>query len=373
MKILQITSTPVFYPGGMERVIWEISKRLAKKHEVVILQTNLYDKKTKYEKIETKDDVKIITCKSFFLFGYGYSLEFKKALKRIWKDFDVVHIHGCGRFTTDFSLKFLKDKIPIVFTSHGFFHSKKAKIFKFFDRRILKKGFRNVRFANALTKAEFDEYNNFGISNERIVEIPNGIDLKKFKKDDGDVEDLRKKYGLGDKVVLYVGRIHESKGLGFLVRAVEDIDCQVLIVGRDGGYRKELESLAERLGIQDRIIFTGGVSEKDLISSYFASDVFVLPSQHEGFGIVVIEAMAAGLPVIVSDRGSLPYIVKDGVDGFVLKYGDVEELKKGMKKLLGDKDLGRKFGKEGGKSVKKYDWDRVVEKYERIYKKALVG
>ncbi len=156
MNILHITSTPISYPGGMEKVIWELARRQAKKHSVTVLQTNLYDHKIKYEKEQFKESVHIITCKSSYLAGYGYSLEFKKELKKIWKEFDVIHIHGIGRFTTDFSLGFLQNKDKkIIFTSHGFFHTKKAKIFKFVDKIFLKKRLKNIKFATALTKAEF--------------------------------------------------------------------------------------------------------------------------------------------------------------------------------------------------------------------------
>ena len=375
MKILHITSTPVSYPGGMEKVIWEISKRLSKKgHEVSILQTDLYDKKTKHEKYTEKQGVKIITCKNnSFLFGYGYSSSFKKELKKIWRGFDLVHIHGCGRFTTDFSLKLLGGKIPIIFTAHGFFHSKKAKIFKFLDGILLKKNFKKIGFATALTKAEYSGYKKMGVGVDRVVEIPNGIDLKKFKSNQKEINNLQKKYEINKKLVLYVGRIHKSKGLEYLIRAVKDIDCQVLIVGRDSGYKKELEKIAKKLGIRDKIIFTGAVSEKELVNSYFASDVFVLASEHEGFGLVVIEAMACGLPVIVSDRGSLPYIVNNEKNGFVFGFGNIKELNNKIKKVFEEGKNSKKISLEAKKDSKKCDWDNIVKMYEKVYKKAVLS
>jgi len=304
MKILQITSTPVFYPGGMEKVIWEISKRLARENDVTILQTNLYVKD--YKKFEKREGVNIVTCKNdFFLFGYGYSSEFKKKLKEIYDDFDVVHIHGFGRFTSDFSLRFLNGKKPMIFTAHGFFHTRKMNFFKELNKLFMKRWLSNVRFVTALTKVDFLEYNKLGIENNKIVEIPNGVDLSGFK--------IAKKKG---RNILFVGRIHESKGLKFLVQAIKDIDCKITIVGKDAGYRRKLEELIEENGMNRKVVFAGEVGNSELRDFYFNSDLFVLVSEHEGFGIVVIEAMASGLPVVVSDKGSLPYLVEDGISGY---------------------------------------------------------
>ena len=131
MKILQISSAPVSYLGGTEKVIWEISKRFAKNNEVTILQTTLYEPKKK-SGTSYEQGIKIITCNNDSFFGgYGYSRKFKEKLKEVWKEYDIVHIHGYGRFTSDFSLKFLKNKKLIIFTAHGFFHSKKDAFFNF--------------------------------------------------------------------------------------------------------------------------------------------------------------------------------------------------------------------------------------------------
>jgi len=372
MRILEITSTPVFYPGGMEKVIWEISKRLAKKHDVTILQTTLYDDEKKYAYNGVKEGVKIITIDtSSFLFGYGYSKKFKNKLNEIWSNFDIVHVHGCGRFTTDFSLWYLGDKLPIVFTSHGFFHTKTKNVLKIFDKILLKKLFKRVSAFTALTQNEFGQYEGYGISKNKIFEVPNGIELKKFRENAVKVKKLKEKYSLGKNVILYVGRIHKSKGLEYLVRAVKNIDCQVFLVGKDFEYMDELKKLAESLGIGEKIIFTGPVSEGELVASYFASDLFALPSEHEGFGIVVIEAMATGLPVVVSDRGSLPYIVENGKNGFVVPFGNVRELGRKLELILKNEKMRKEISKENKLKAMKYDWGDIVNKYENIYKKVL--
>jgi|SRR3989344_599858 len=372
MKILHITSTPVFYPGGMEKVILELSKIFSKKHEVTILQTGLYYSESNKDMESTFDGIKIITRKNdYFLFGYGYSWSFKKKLREIWREYDLVHVHGCGRFTTDFSLKFLKDKLPMIFTAHGFFHTDNFNLLKRINKMYLKKLFRSVFCFTALTKNEFSEYEKYGINVSKIFEIPNGVDLKRFVRDEEEVNKLVKRYSVKGNVVLYVGRIHKSKGLEYLVRAVKNVDCKVLFIGRDEGYKEELIKIADSLRIKSKIVFTGSVLEKELIASYFASKIFVLPSSHEGFGIVVIEAMACGLPVVVSNRGSLPFIVEDGKNGFVTAFGNAEEITLKLNRLLEDKKLRDKISKNNLISCKKYNWENIAEKYENLYKMVL--
>src|SRR3989344_8913044 len=202
MKILHITSTPVFYPGGMERVILELSKIFSKNHDVTILQTGLYDPENNKDAESSVEGIRIITRKNdYFLFGYGYSRSIKKKLREIWNEYDLVHVHGCGRFTTDFSLKFLKDKLPIIFTAHGFFHTDNFNLLKRINKMYLKKLFRSVSYFSALTKNEFSEYEKYGINSSRIFEIPNGVNLSKFVRDGEAVKKFIKRYSIKGDVV----------------------------------------------------------------------------------------------------------------------------------------------------------------------------
>lgn len=366
MKILQISSAPVSYLGGTEKVVWEISKRFAKDNEVTILQTTLYEPKksigTSFQK-----NIKIITCKNdSFLGGYGYSKEFKKKLKEIWKDYDLVHIHGYGRFTSDFTLKFLKNKKPMIFTAHGFFHSKKAALFKKMHNTLRGRLIKNASFCTALTKLEEKEYIRKGLNKNKIRIIPNGVDLKRF--DTKSSIQLKKKYSENKKILLHVGRIHKSKGLNHVLKAIKNIDLKFLIVGIDTGYKKELIKIASNLNISKKIKFIEKPDDKLLTKIFLMADIFVLFSEWEGFGIVVIESMAAGKPVIVSDRGALPFLITNNKEGLIIPFGDVKKLEDGIRNLLKNAAKARRMGKNGIKRGKNFDWNKIVGVYLNIYK-----
>jgi len=371
MKILQISSVPITYPGGTEKVILELSKELAKKNKVTILQTTLYEKGKKFKREEEIHKIKIITCKNdFFLGGYGYSKEFKKTLKKIWKDYDVIHVHGHGRFTSNFTLRCIGEKKPLIYTAHGFFHDKKYWIIKKVHDLILGRLLKKARFCTALTKLDFKNYKKLGVKKEKIVEIPNGINKDFFKKiNKQELKNFKTKYKIKENTILYVGRIHESKGLQYVIEAIKDIDARLVIVGKDAGYKKELEKLIKKYGLNKRVLFVGPLTDKELINVYHASNFFVLFSEWEGFGIVVIEAMAAGKPVIVSDRGSLPFLVKNEKNGYVVPFKNIKLLEEKIKFLLNNKDKARKIGEKGYKVAKNYSWKSVVDKMEKIYKK----
>ena len=372
MRILQITST--FFPvaGGQERVVYEISKRLVKKgHQVDILTTDLLCN-NKVKRKEKQEGINIIRLKNnLYLGGYGFSKEAFKWLKDNWKKYDLVHSHGYNRFLSELSLWILKEKLPLIFTPHGFIHTRKNYLFKFIHDLTVGRVIGNADKLTALTKLDFIDYKRLGVEEEKIAEIPNGVDIKKFGKiDEGNVSIFRKKYQLS-KTILFVGRIHESKGLRYLIEAVKDIDCKLMIVGEDAGYKKKLENRIRNLGIKNKVIFTGHLEEKEKITSYHACDVFVLFSEWEGFGITVIEAMASRKPVIVSDRGSLPFLVENRQEGFIVPFKNINGLKEKINFLLKKKKAAKQMGLNGLKKAKGYNWEKIVEMYLKVYKEII--
>ena len=373
MKILQISSVPVTYLGGTEKVVLELSKELSKKNEVTILQMNLYEDKKSFDRNSQIGDVKIITCKNdYFVGGFGYSREFKKILREIWRNFDIVHIHGHGRFTSNWTLKFLKNKKPMIYTAHGFFHSKKGAMAKKIYNKLFGGRLNNATFCTALTELEKKLYLKLGVSEDKIKIIPNGIDLEKFIKRNVDKKKLLEEYGIKNKkTLLYVGRVHESKGLQYVVAAVKDLDVNFLIVGRDAGFSSVLKEKIKEYRIGDRVKLLGGIEDKDLLEIYSLADAFILFSSWEGFGIVVLEAMASGLPVIVSDRGSLPTLIKHKENGLVVKYLNVKELEENIQLLFKDKKLEKKILKNSKVFVKNFEYSKVAKQYEEIYEKTI--
>ncbi|MFH1308562.1 MAG: glycosyltransferase family 4 protein [Patescibacteria group bacterium] len=361
MRILQITAT--FFPviGGQEKVVYEISKRLIKKgYKVDILTSDSLCEDQNLPSVSQLEGIKIIRLKNTkHLAGYGYAPALKKWLKQYERNYDLIHSHGYNRYLSEFAIGFTK--LPVVFTPHGFIHTKKNMFFKRLHDKTVGKKIRKCEVCTALTKLDYKDYKRLGVRNDQIWDVPNGVDIEKFKKVDKKLVDkLKKKYKLKN-TLLFVGRIHESKGLQYVAEAIKHLDCKLLIIGKDAGFKDKLKS--------DKIIFGGSLTDKELIAAYHACDVFVLFSEWEGFGIVVIEAGAAKKPVITSDRGSLPYIVKD--NGIMVPFKDIKTLREKIQYLLKNKKVAKKMGENGFKIAKNYSWDSVVNKLIKAYQFSL--
>tara|TARA_Y100000310_G_C20638384_1_gene792484 strand:- start:470 stop:1582 length:1113 start_codon:yes stop_codon:yes gene_type:complete len=365
MKILQITNS--FHPvvGGQEKVVLEISKGLASLgHEITILTTDYLSKNVLPER-EVYGKIKIIRFPNkYWLAGYGYSPGGVKWVKENWENYDVVHCHGYNRHLPESAAIFLRDRVPVVFTPHGFIHTKKNLFFKKIHDFFIGRKLVSVDSFTGSTQIDLGEFKKIGGSGKNFKEIANGVDLSKFGK--REVSEFKKKYNISGKNLLYVGRIHKSKGLQYVIKAIKDSVWNLLIIGPDNGYQETLKQDIKKFGVANQVKFLGKIGDEELINSYFASDAFILFSEWEGFGIVVVEAMAAGLPLVLSDRGPLPKFVNN--NGKIVPFGNVETLKKELN-LLSDKKKLNAMGRKSRLMAKKYDWEKIVKKYEKIYRK----
>jgi glycosyltransferase involved in cell wall biosynthesis len=184
---------------------------------------------------------------------------------------------------------------------------------------------------------------------DRCHLIPFGISAEQFAEDRVDrsiVRELRQRFG--PRIILSVGRLVHYKGIKFLIRSMAKVDARLVIVG-DGPLRAELEREAASIGASGRVVFLGEIHD-DLINYYHASDVFALPSceRSEAFGIVQLEAMACGVPVVNTriDTG-VPYVSPDGVTGFTVPPRNSDEMAEALNRLLDDPQLRAKMGRAG--------------------------
>ena len=149
----------------------------------------------------------------------------------------------------------------------------------------------------------------------------------------------------GDILIAFTGRLVKRKGLDFAVRAVAKLSPEVrFVVIGDGPERAPLTKLAEELGVSDRVIFKGFLSETDKFSLLSACDLFLVPSLHEGLCLAAVEAMHAGLPVITTRNGGISDIVEEGVNGLYTDYGDEAGLREKVRRLMGDAALRARLG-----------------------------
>lgn len=177
----------------------------------------------------------------------------------------------------------------------------------------------------------------------------------------------------GKKVVLFVGRLDEVKGVTYLIKAMADLDAKLVIVG-DGPLRKSLEKQADKYA--DKIEFLGAKSHKELPVIYASADIFVMPSittkkgQKEGLGLVLLEAMASGLPVIGTNSGGIPELVKDGYNGFLIEEKNVRQLSSKVKVLLESNQLRTMYSINGIKTARQRDYRIIASKYNQILRKS---
>lgn len=190
-------------------------------------------------------------------------------------------------------------------------------------------------------------------------------------------EDLVARYRLGGRrVVLYFGGLKPRKNLGRLLTAWSRLaprhpDATLLIAG-GGPLLGELRAQADRLGLADRVVFTGYVPEAEKADHFNLGDVFVFPSGLEGFGLAVAEAMSSGLPVVASNAASIPELVVDGEGGFVCDPADPEAFAERLGLLLGDRPLREKLGHANRERVERlFRWERCVDGTRRVYEEAL--
>lgn len=386
MKILQVI--PAFYPahgyGGGPNVAYEISKRLVRRgHEIIVYTTDADDRNSRFENgIRYVDGIEthyFRNVSNFLAFEHKIFLSpgMVPVMRKDLKSFAIVHLHDTRTFQSIIIYYYAKKYgIPYVLQPHGTLTSQTntkqgfKKIFdRFFGIRILQ----NANKTLLLNKAEAEKCIEMGVNREQNEIIPNGIDLSKYGKlpEKGI---FKRKYAIDDNhIVLYLGRIHESKGIDLLVRAFAELSnklnhVKLVIVGPDDGHLSTLKELINSLNINEKVLFTGAVPEEEKLAAYVDADVFVTPSFY-GFPLTFLEAMACSVPIITTNKGDFI----EGIDnevGYVTKY-NIEELESSLFKILTDDGLKEKFKRKTKEKIKEFEWDAVVDRIENVYKKVV--
>jgi D-inositol-3-phosphate glycosyltransferase len=207
----------------------------------------------------------------------------------------------------------------------------------------------------------------------RISVVPLGVDMDRFRPIDKD--EARRQLGFEDaKIILFVGRIEPLKGVDILINAAamleSDVECSVLIVGGDEASKArvaELQGLASDLGIGHRVAFVGAVDHDKLPLFYNAADVCVVPSHYESFGLVAVEAMACGVPVVASRVGGLTGTVKDGETGYLVPWLCPEPFAERIEMLLDNESLRRNLGEAAHEGVSRFRWENVASHVLEVY------
>jgi D-inositol-3-phosphate glycosyltransferase len=228
----------------------------------------------------------------------------------------------------------------------------------------------------------------YHVPHEKISIIPPGVDISRFYPIP--MDEAKEVIGQGKcpRLLLFVGRIEPLKGVDTLIRAlailrrngVMDHECYSLaIIGGEPDAPPEdmtsemarLQSLCRELGLNDLVVFLGKRAQDTLPYYYSAADILIMPSHYESFGMVALEAMACGTPVVASQVGGLAFLVQDGITGFVVPGGDPEALSKTLEKLIKDPALREKLGSQAAEYARFYSWDKIANRIKGVYEELI--
>lgn len=280
---------------------------------------------------------------------------------------DIIHTHTYYTNTIG-RLAAIPARVPVVITHvHGvYFHYNKRNLF--IERFLSRFTDRIITCSDAVKDFVVKDE---GIRLEKVTTVHNGIETGRFARS-VDRRAVRASLGITDldaRVIVTVASFNPRKRHTDILDAACELeadhpDIKLLFVG-DGPLRKDLEDKARRLGLKDRVIFAG--VRGDVPEILAASDIFVLPSNIEGFGLAAIEAMASGLPVIATAAGGFLEIVKNGVSGLLVPMNDPVSLARAMNSILDDKNKAKRMGEEGRKLSAGFSLEAMMEKIEAVY------
>lgn len=339
IKVLHLISEKPPVPSGFSRVIGRLAEELTRMgHYVdVVSASDCYTKIVGDMKLVIKMD------KADKLMRYG--------------GYDVVNVHG---HTPTFSDRlFIKAKflgLKTVYTLHcpADGYALVGAVYNSFFNNVL------LRLADAVIVTSRSYYNWLRFPLRKYV-VPWGVDYEAL---------TGRRIPHNGYILLFVGQMRHYKGLAVLLRAIYGLDAELRVVG-DGPYRTKYENYAEKLGL-DNVRFYGAVGDEELKEMLLGSDVLVLPSvnRSEAFGLVTLEAAAAGCAVVASDLPGVRDVVKDF--GVLVKPKDYKSLRKALEALR-DEYVRRTYVNKGLKAAARYSWRKVACQYERIYFEVLKG
>ena len=399
VKILRTVPfyAPAFGYGGPVVHTYNVSKIQASMgYDVRVFTTNILTHKSKSDtlpKFELMDEVKVHRFPIKYRLGDShYFITPQLPIGFLNYDYDLIHSHSFRTFQTDISTLFAKlRKKPFVFTAHGTLRkmyllnlfkdkNKGAMRMKVYDK-ILKHFFLNV-VDRVIVHSEHEKKwsLNFNVPEEKIRVIPHGVDIEKFS--DLNLKQMFvEKYKPEGKMILYVGRLLRNyRNIEDLIHVMKDIesdfkDVKLWLIGRsyDERYEKDLRHLVKSLELENRVIFVTNPTRDDIIGAYQYANIMVFPmTDSDGFGIPLLEAGASKTPVITTNIGPGPELVKDNETGLLTSINNRQDLNSAMSKLLADENIERKMGMKAYNHIKKnYNWSDITKRTNALYEELL--
>ena len=367
----------VLYPtyGGSGVVATELGKSLAKKgHEIHFIT---YSQPVRLGSFRENIYYHEVTVSDYPLFDYEpYETVLASKIVDVIKHekLDILHVHyaiphASAAFMARQILKSQGINVPFVTTLHGTDITLVGKDASF--EPVITFCLNESDAVTAVSESlKMDTYKHFSTTREIHV-IPNFIAAQ--KNDSPQNKELRNHYASDEeKILCHISNFRKVKRvedvLKIFAKVNEKIKSRMLMVG-DGPERYSLEKLCRELDLCDRVIFLGKV--RDTRHVLEIADLFILPSETESFGLVALEALSVGVPVISSNTGGIPEVNINGVTGYLSNVGDVDEMATNAISILEDEKIHQEFKLRAKERSKEFDLNKIVQRYEELYKNVL--
>lgn len=385
MKIAIFSDTFPPKVDGVSSVAFRLAETLFERgHRILVVTVSKHKRGGRKQAASPKFEIiRLPSIPALVYSGDRLTLPIGQTIRRIKKfNPDIIHVH------TPFSVGWeaiqcaKRLKIPLIGTHHTFYdhYVKHIKMnFRWMKKlswKFVVSYYNRCDLVISPTKSLADTLKMHGL--ESPVEIiPNPIDTKLFQPATSrkSKEEAKKSLGIKGKSLVYMGRVSYEKNIdqaiqAFALAAEKNPEIKFFIVG-EGPERTKLEALARRLGIKEKVIFTGFLRGYKLTRALQASEMFVTASQSENMPISILEAMACGLPIIAVSALGIPEIVKNGVNGFLSVPGQPKEMARNILELFEKNDLWEKFSLASRELSLTYSREKIAELHEAAYRRVV--
>ena len=377
MRILQVNKFYAPYVGGVETVARQLAEGAVERgHQVRVLTCNHTVKSI--SQTEQIGGVEVWRAASFgFLFNASISPTFPHLYRKAVEWADLVHFHSPSPVPELTHLAFgVSETTPVVVTFHADPGTSRFKIISPMYTPVLRTLLNRADRITATAPQNIVRTDLLDAFEHKTDVIPLATE---FEVDPPTEEErTRHRHNLlgetgEEPIILFVGRLAYYKGLSYLLRAMQNIEAQLIIVG-DGELRGDLEEKTRELGVENRVRFEGYVPDEDLSTYYRAADIFVLSSiaAIEAFGIVQLDAMAHGLPVVNTNLPTgVPFVSQHEETGLTVEPEDSQALSDAISRLVHDREYRRELGQKATSRAEEFTEEKMVDRYDEMYAKLM--
>ena len=381
MHILHVTPyfAPAYSFGGVVSMLEGLTQaQLSAGHQVTVLTSDAYSLESPYDGNldEIRNGIRVIRCRNWFypLRRYNLDTPFSMAsqARKIIPKIDIVHLHEFrtveNLLVTPIAAQHNK---PVVLSPHGTltYSTGRSQLKSLWDKWLSPRVAKHIQHVIALAQSELDDaqktWQQFSTRPDFSI-VPNGVNPAQYNNLP-DSHAFREKYNLGDStVVLFKGRLHQRKGVDVLAKAFKQANlpgAKLVLAGPDEGMRPLLESLAD-----ENIILTGFLTGEERLAALASANLFALPAIGEGLSMAVLEAMASGLPVLLSEGCNLPEAAEANAGKIVPV--DVDSLANALTNMLSNRETLTQQGKNAQTLIQqKFTWDRIAAQMTAVYER----